>query len=79
MTALIRTYVFDAALPPDRIIRNSEQLMADEFVCYQLWMATDIIGDVDWALSSYLDHDFPEDIGERYLKVYGAMQALYIQ
>jgi hypothetical protein len=59
--------------------RHSEQLMADEFVWYQLWMATDIIGDVDWALSSYLDHDFPEDIGERYLKVYGAMQALYIQ
>ena len=69
-------------MPPSRrteLLGIASSSMADEFVCYQLWMATDIIGDVDWALSSYLDHDFPEDIGERYLKVYGAMQALYIQ
>jgi len=34
---------------------------------------------VDWAMTSYLERDFPEDVGEQYLRIYGAMQGLFLQ
>jgi len=39
----------------------------------------DIIDDVDSALQGYLDNDFPDQTGEKYLRVYGVMQALFLQ
>lgn len=39
----------------------------------------DIIDDVDSAMTAYLDHEFPDDVGEKYLRVYGALQGLFIQ
>jgi hypothetical protein len=39
----------------------------------------DVIDDVDSALQAYLDKDFPEETGEKYLRVYGVMQAMFLQ
>jgi len=39
----------------------------------------DIIDDVDSAMTAYLDNDFPAQTGERYLRIYGAMQGLFLQ
>jgi hypothetical protein len=39
----------------------------------------DIIDDVDSAMEAYVEHDFPSDIGERYLRLYGIMQGLFLQ
>src|SRR4029077_10553167 len=35
--------------------------------------------DVDSAMTAYLEHEFPDDIGEKYLRFYGALQGLFIQ
>jgi hypothetical protein len=39
----------------------------------------DIINDVDSALTAYLENKFPDDPGERYLRLYGALQGLFMQ
>jgi hypothetical protein len=39
----------------------------------------DIIGDADSALTAYTDNDFPTQTGEKYLRIYGAMQGLFLQ
>jgi Zn-dependent M32 family carboxypeptidase len=39
----------------------------------------DIIEDVESALIAYLENEFPTSKGEQYLRIYGAMQALFIQ
>jgi hypothetical protein len=39
----------------------------------------DVIDDVDSALTAYLENEFPDDIGEKYLRIYGALQGLFIQ
>jgi hypothetical protein len=67
----IRDYVRDP--------RNQKRLMADEFSWYQICVAMDIIDDVGSALDAYIDNEFPADIGERYLRIYGAMQGLFLQ
>jgi len=59
--------------------RHHERLFADKFLWHQIWSAMDIIDDVDSATNAYLDNEFPTDIGERYLRVYGAMQGLFLQ
>ena len=59
--------------------RHQPRLMADRFVWHQIWAAMDIIDDVEFALAAYLDNEFPTDMGEKYLRVYGAMQALFLQ
>ncbi len=67
----IRDYGHDA--------RQLPRLIADRFIWHQLWTAMDIIDDVDSAMTAYLDNEFPSDIGERYLRVYGALQGLFVQ
>lgn len=67
----IRDYGHDA--------RHQRRLIADRFVWHQLWAAMNIVDDVDSAMHAYLDHEFPTDIGERYLRIYGAMQGLFLQ
>ena len=59
--------------------RQMERLFADRFVWHQLWTAMDIIDDVDSAMTAYIENEFPTDNGERYLRVYGAMQGLFLQ
>lgn len=59
--------------------RHLSHLMADRFVWHQLWTAMDVIDDVESALTTYLENEFPIDTGERYLRIYGAMQGLYLQ
>jgi hypothetical protein len=59
--------------------KNRQRLIGDRFLWHQLWAAMDIIEDVDSALDAYLDNEFPAALGERYLRIYGAMQALFLQ
>jgi hypothetical protein len=67
----IRDYGHDATQLP--------RLIADRFIWHQLWTAMDVIDDVDSAMTAYLEHEFPTDIGEKYLRLYGALQGLFIQ
>jgi hypothetical protein len=67
----IRNYGHDA--------RHLSRLIADEFVWHQLWTAMDVINDAESATVAYLDHEFPGDTGEQYLRIYGVMQALFLQ
>lgn len=67
----IRDYGHDA--------RRLPRLFADRFVWHQLWTAMDVIDDVDSAMTAYLDHEFPGDTGEKYLRFYGALQGLFLQ
>jgi hypothetical protein len=39
----------------------------------------DIIDDAESALTAYTDNDFPTQTGEKYLRIYGAMQGLFLQ
>jgi len=59
--------------------RQMERLFADRFAWHQLWTAMDIIDDVDSAMTAYIENEFPTANGERYLRVYGAMQGLFLQ
>ncbi len=67
----IRDYGHDA--------RHQPHLIANSFVWHQLWTAMDIIDDVDSAMTAYLENEYPTDSGERYLRVYGALQGLFLQ
>jgi hypothetical protein len=59
--------------------RHQKLLMAERFIWIQLCVAIDAIDDSESALNAYIDNEFPADIGERYLRIYGAMQALLLQ
>jgi hypothetical protein len=59
--------------------RHLSRLMSNRFIWHQLWTATDIIDDVESAMTAYVENEFPSDLGEKYLRVYGAMQGLFIQ
>lgn len=67
----IRDYVGDP--------RHQPRLMADEFRWHQLCVAMDTIGDTESAVSAYVDHEFPTDVGEKYLRIYGVLQGLFLQ
>jgi hypothetical protein len=59
--------------------RHQKLLMADRFIWIQLCVAIDAIDDSESALNAYINNAFPTDIGERYLRIYGAMQGLLLQ
>jgi hypothetical protein len=59
--------------------RHQKRLIAGGFIWYQMCVAIDIIADADSALNAYLDNEFPTDMGGRYLRIYGAMQGLFLQ
>src|SRR5215471_7501304 len=67
----VRDYVGDP--------RHQPRLMADDFRWHQLCVAMDTIGDTESAVSAYLDREFPSDIGEKYLRIYGILQGLFLQ
>lgn len=71
LSAWIRNYTQDP--------RHLPRLLADQFVWNQLCTALDIIGDAESALTAYTDNDFPTQTGEKYLRIYGAMQGLFLQ
>lgn len=45
----------------------------------KLVSSLDVIGDTEQAFDSYLDMEEPENSGEKYLIIYGVLQALFIQ
>src|SRR2546421_677723 len=59
--------------------RHLSRLMSNRFIWHQLWTAMDIIDDVESAITAYVENEFPSDLGEKYLRVYGALQGLFIQ
>jgi hypothetical protein len=59
--------------------RHLRRLVANSFTWHQTWAAIDIIDDVDSAFDAYIKNDFPGEMGERYLRIYGVMQALFLQ
>jgi hypothetical protein len=67
----IRDYVNDP--------RHQQSLLSARFSWHQLCTAMDVIDDVDLAIEAYLDTEFPSDDGEKYLRVYGVLQALFVQ
>src|ERR1700685_4636760 len=71
LSGWIRNYGQDA--------RHQKRLFANRFIWLQIWNAVAIIDDVDSALNAYLDNEFPTDTGERYLRLYGVMQGLFLQ
>ncbi len=59
--------------------RHLTRLMSNRFIWHQLWAAMDIIDDVESAMTAYVENEFPSDLGDKYLRVYGALQGLFIQ
>jgi hypothetical protein len=59
--------------------RRREPLLPQVFTWFQLWTAVDIIDDTESAIDVYLSSDFPTVTGEKYLRIYGVMQALFLQ
>lgn len=45
----------------------------------QLCSCLDVIEDSEFAIDAYFDREFGESIGEYYLRVYGLLQALFVQ
>lgn len=45
----------------------------------QLCSCLDVIEDSEFAIDAYFDREFGESIGEHYLRVYGLLQALFVQ
>jgi hypothetical protein len=45
----------------------------------QLCSSLDVIGDSDLAIDAYINSKFGKDDGEKYLKLYGVLQALFLQ
>jgi len=71
LTSWIRDYTQDP--------RHQAWLMSDEYSWYQLCAALDTVDDTEEAKRAYLGGDFPTDCGEQYLRIYGILQALYVQ
>jgi hypothetical protein len=71
LTRWIRDYGHD--------LRHLPRLISKPFLWHQIWTAVDIIDDVDLAMNSHLVNAFPTDDGERYLRIYGVMQGLFLQ
>jgi len=53
--------------------------MEDRGKWYRLTSSLDVIGDSTSAAKSYVESDFPEDDGLKYLSIYGLLQALILQ
>ncbi|KAF5433529.1 hypothetical protein C5S39_01515 [Candidatus Methanophagaceae archaeon] len=45
----------------------------------QLCSSLDVIGDSDLAIDAYINSEFGKDDGEKYLSLYGVLQALFLQ
>lgn len=59
--------------------RRKYALMQDSKAYNQLCSSLDCIGDTYMALVSYLNSDFPHEVGLRYIYLYGLLQVLFVQ
>ena len=60
--------------------RKQHQLLQDSALWYMLCSCMDTIGDTEEALESFLKKDTDNsDKGRNYLRIYGALQALFVQ
>ncbi len=59
--------------------RKQYILLQNHATWNQLCSSLDIIGDTDYALSSYIKDSGPSDIGMNYIYIYGFLQALILQ
>ena len=59
--------------------RHIQNLQVVRFTWHQLWAALDVIEDTELAIEAYLQSKYPTDIGERYLRLYGLLQVLFVQ
>jgi hypothetical protein len=59
--------------------RHIQHLSSVPFDWHQLWTALNTIDDVELAIHSYLEGEFPAGPGEQYLRLYGVFQALFVQ
>lgn len=59
--------------------RKRSDLIKDSADWSKLCSSLDVIGDTELALDSYLQIDEPASFGEKYLNIYGVLQALFIQ
>lgn len=59
--------------------RYQSVLIAKSDVWNQICSSLDVIDDTLCAITSYLETDFPEEDGAKYVSIYGILQALFIQ
>lgn len=59
--------------------RYQADLLRDSNTWNQVCSSLDTIGDSVYAISSYVESEFPSDTGLRYIYTYGILQALFIQ
>lgn len=59
--------------------RKQYNLLKNQPFWFQLCSSLDVIGDSDFAIDAYINNEFPENDGEKYLRLYGVLQAIYVQ
>jgi len=58
--------------------RYQSVLLGDSRTWNQICSSLDVIGDSIYAVSSYDAEELPEDVGLKYIYIYGLLQALYL-
>src|SRR5579864_4900977 len=59
--------------------KHLKDFAVGHFIWGQLCTTLDTIEDTELAIESYSKSPFPDDAGERYLRIYGVLQAIYVQ
>jgi len=59
--------------------RKQFNLLKNRKFWNQLCSSLDVIEDSDLAIDAYLNREFSKDDGEKYLRLYGVLQALFLQ
>jgi hypothetical protein len=59
--------------------RKQHLLLRNHQLWNQLCSSLDVVQDTDVAMEAYLQNVFPEDTGEKYIRVYGILQVLVVQ
>lgn len=59
--------------------RKLHLLSKNDRLWYQLCSCLDVVQDTDIAMEAYVQNAFPDDDGEKYIRVYGILQVLVVQ
>src|SRR4030042_5169607 len=59
--------------------RKQHLLLGNNRLWNQLCSSVDVVQDTDIAMEAYLQNAFPQDEGEKYIRVYGILQVLVVQ
>lgn len=59
--------------------RTAKALIKNRDLWHQLCSSMDVIGDTDLAIGAYLANEHFDDDGSKYLRLYGVLQALFVQ